>query len=96
MFDAPGTSATCTRRVRSDTPLQALTTLNDESFIEFAGGVAARVIKEAPGSEKERLQYAFILTVGRAPKPEEAERLARYLAREHDDYTVESVACELS
>ncbi len=86
VFDAPDASATCTRRVRSDTPLQALTTLNDESFIEFAEGVAARVIKEAPGNEKERLQYAFILTVGRAPKPEEAERLSRYLARERDEY----------
>ena len=96
VFDAPDAIATCTRRARSNTPLQALTTLNDATFLEFAEGLAARVIKEAPGNEKERMKYAFLLALGRPPKPEESERLGRYLARERDEYrTNPSLATEL-
>ncbi len=43
-FDAPGGVQTCTRRLRSDTPLQALTLLNDPAFVEIAGGLAARIL----------------------------------------------------
>ena len=42
-FDAPDAQPTCTRRNRSNTPLQALTLLNDAGFFEFAQGLAARV-----------------------------------------------------
>jgi hypothetical protein len=86
VFDAPDATATCTRRVRSDTPLQALTTLNDDSFLEFAEGMAERIIKEAPSSDKERLNYAFLLAMGRPPQPKEEERLRRYLAARLDEY----------
>ena len=96
VFDAPDATATCTRRVRSDTPLQALTTLNDESFLEFAEGLAERILKEAPSTDQERLNYGFLLTVGRTPKPEEAEGLRRYLARRLDEYkTNPSLATQL-
>jgi hypothetical protein len=96
VFDAPDATATCTRRVRSDTPLQALTTLNDESFLEFAEGLAERIIKEAPSGDQERLNYGFLLTVGRPPKPEETEGLRRYLARRLDEYkTNPSLATQL-
>ena len=47
-FDAPDFSTVCTRRIRSNTPLQALTVANDEAFVEIAQGLAARVIKEVP------------------------------------------------
>jgi hypothetical protein len=96
VFDAPDATATCTRRVRSDTPLQALTTLNEESFLEFAEGLAERIIKEAPSSDQERLNYGFLLTVGRPPRPEETEGLRRYLARRLDEYkTNPSLATQL-
>jgi hypothetical protein len=86
VFDAPDTTSACTRRVRSNTPLQALTTLNDETFVEMAEGLAARIIKEAPASNKERIRYAYILVLGRAPRPDEEQRLERYLARQLDEY----------
>ncbi len=86
VFDAPDASATCTRRVRSDTPLQALTTLNDEAFTELAEGLAARILKEAPEDNTERIRYGFQLAVGRAPRPDEEKRMARFLASETDEY----------
>ncbi|MES1262277.1 MAG: DUF1553 domain-containing protein, partial [Acidobacteriota bacterium] len=86
VFDAPDANATCTRRVRSNTPLQALATLNDEAFTEFAEGLAARVIKEAPDDNTQRLRYAYMLALGRAPRAEEEQRLARFLARQTEEY----------
>src|SRR5207237_3475231 len=68
LFDAPDATATCTRRVRSDSPLQALTLLNDEAYIEFSRALAKRVVKEAPAKDSERLDYAFLLALGRKPK----------------------------
>jgi hypothetical protein len=95
-FDAPDATSTCTRRVRSNTPLQALATLNDETFTEFAEGLAERVIQEVPSGDKDRLEYAFRLTVEREPRPEERERLLRFLARRLDEYkTKPSLATSL-
>jgi hypothetical protein len=86
VFDAPDATSACTRRTRSNTPLQALTTLNDETFLEFAEGLAARVIKEAPADNKERVRYAFTLAVGRAPRQDEEQRLELLLNRRLDEY----------
>jgi Protein of unknown function (DUF1553)/Protein of unknown function (DUF1549)/Planctomycete cytochrome C len=86
VFDAPDASATCTRRVRSDTPLQALTTLNDETFVEFAEGLAARILKEAPADNAARIRYGYMLVLGRAPRSDEEQRLERYLASRMDEY----------
>ena len=96
VFDAPDATSACTRRVRSDTPLQALSTLNDETFTEFAEGLAARVLKEASGDNRERIRYAFLLVIGRAPRAEEEQRMANFLARRIDEYkTNPSLAIEL-
>jgi hypothetical protein len=80
VFDAPDATSTCTRRNRSNTPLQALTLLNDEAFFEFAQALAARVVKEAPPNDRDRLNYAFRLAVGRPPQPVEGDRLATFVA----------------
>jgi len=96
VFDAPDANSTCTRRVRSNTPLQALATLNDEAFTELAEGLAARVIKEAPEDNTERIRYAYRLAMGRAPRADEEQRIARFLARQTEEYaTNPSRAIEL-
>jgi hypothetical protein len=96
VFDAPDATSACTRRARSNTPLQALTTLNDETFLEFAEGLAARVLKEAPPDNQERIRYAFTLATGRAPRPDEEGRLGVLLTRRLDEYkTKPSRATEL-
>jgi hypothetical protein len=86
VFDAPDATSACTRRVRSNTPLQALTTLNDETFLEFAEGLAARVLKEAPPENKDRIRYAYMLALGRQPRPGEEDRIERFLSRQSDEY----------
>ncbi len=80
-FDAPDGTATCTRRMRSNTPLQALTLLNDEAEVEFAEKLAARVLKEAPANDAARLRYAFQLTMQRDPRAKESERLLQMVAQ---------------
>jgi hypothetical protein len=82
VFDAPDASCTCTRRNRSNTPLQALTLLNDQAHFEFAQALAARVLREGPGDDAQRLRYAFRLCLARSPGDREQQRLAGLLARE--------------
>lgn len=79
-FDAPDSNTTCTRRNRSNTPLQALTLLNDKAFFECAQSLAARVLKEAKGDDAERLKHAFRLCVSRELTTREAERLEALLS----------------
>jgi len=80
-FDAPDGTATCTRRMRSNTPLQALTLLNDEAEVEFAEKLAARVLKEPLPNDAARLRYAFLLTMQREPRPKESARLLQMVAQ---------------
>jgi hypothetical protein len=77
-FDAPSLSRSCTRRERSNTPLQALTLLNDPAFFEAAQSLAARVLRESQGGTAERIDHLYRLCLGRAPTGAERERLAGY------------------
>jgi uncharacterized protein DUF1553 len=95
LFDAPDASTTCTRRVRSNSPLQALTLLNDEAYIEFARALAKRILEESPAGDRARLDTAFLLTLGRKPKPAESDRLMRFLAVERDEYQSDPTSASL-
>ncbi len=64
VFDAPDGFSTCTRRIRSNTPLQALTLMNDSGFFEFATALEKII-------EKDGLETAFRRCTARAPKPDE-------------------------
>ena len=71
LFDAPSRELACTRRPRTDTPLQALGMLNDPAFVECAAGLARRMEKEAGPTAEERIRYGFRLCTGRWPEPGE-------------------------
>ena len=80
-FDAPESTSTCTRRNRSNTPLQALTLLNDGAFYEFAQALAVRILSDCPGDDTERVRYAFRLCLARAPSEQEQQRIVQLLSR---------------
>jgi mono/diheme cytochrome c family protein len=82
VFDAPNADMACTRRIRSNTPLQALTTLNDEIFMEAAQALALRLWKEGGANDQSKLAYAFRLCTGRTPDEFESNRLLKFLDRQ--------------
>ena len=75
VFDAPDATTACTRRVRSNTPLQALTLANDPSFFEMAQSLALRVLREAAHDDAARVCRLFQCCLARVPGDREAERL---------------------
>lgn len=81
-FDAPDPNLMCARRERSNSPLQALTLLNDPVFVEAAQALARRVLTEGPPDTNARLDHAFRLCFGRAPSATERRRTATFLEHE--------------
>jgi hypothetical protein len=81
-FDAPDANAACTRRVRSNTPLQALTLANDRAFYEMAEGLGRRIVDEGPKDDAGRIQFAFRLCLARSPSKIETERLKQFVVRQ--------------
>jgi Protein of unknown function (DUF1553)/Protein of unknown function (DUF1549)/Planctomycete cytochrome C/F5/8 type C domain len=76
-FDAPNRDVCIVRRNRTNTPLQALVTLNDEVYIEAAQALGRRVVKEGGKTPAERVAYAFRLCLVRPPKDTELSRLVK-------------------
>jgi hypothetical protein len=77
-FDATARLACKLRRSRSNTPLQALTLLNDPVYVEAAAALAKRVVVDRPDATlDDRLRYAFQLCVARSPRADELEPLRR-------------------
>jgi hypothetical protein len=82
-FDAPSGNVTCTRRPRSNTPLQSLTMANDRAFVEIAQSLAAHVLRECPSpADEERLRLAFRLCLAREPDAWEASRLLTFFQKQ--------------
>jgi Protein of unknown function (DUF1549)/Protein of unknown function (DUF1553)/Planctomycete cytochrome C len=81
-FDAPNGEMACVRRTRSNTPLQALTTLNEPLFVESAQALAARTLKEGGTTDRDRVAYAFRLCTARVPSQSEENVLLDLLAKE--------------
>ncbi len=86
VFDAPDAFSACTRRIRSNTPLQALTLLNDHAFVEFAQALAARVLKETPSDDAKRIEQAFRLCLSRKPTDNETRRLMDLVASQRKHF----------
>lgn len=79
-FDAPAANVTCTRRVPSRSPLQALALANDPLVVELAAAFGARIAGLEAGSDAARIDAAFELALGRPPTGAERERLALHVA----------------
>jgi len=74
-LDATSREYCTVRRVRTNTPLQALALLNDEAYFEAARALARRVLSEAPRDERARATLAFRLCMARQPRPDEIDRI---------------------
>jgi hypothetical protein len=85
-FDAPNGDMSCVRRARSNTPLQALATLNEPLFVESARALALRVVTEGGTTDAQRLSYAFRRSLARKPAAEESSELLRLLEKEQERF----------
>jgi mono/diheme cytochrome c family protein len=81
-FDAPNGDFACVRRARSNTPLQALATLNEPVFVESARALALRTLHAGGNTDSDRLSYAFRLCVSRKPSSQEQEVMLAFLQKQ--------------
>ena len=81
MFDMPGRELCVVRRSRTNTPLQALSLLNEITYVEAARALAERMLTEAGTSPRERIRFAFQLATARQPTEREMQSLSSGLDR---------------
>jgi hypothetical protein len=93
-FDAATREACQVRASRTNTPLQALTLMNDVTYVEAARVLAQRVLCEAGPTVDERLSGVFRLCTARQPKPDELALLRRALEYHGDRFRHDSAAAK--
>ena len=81
-FDTPNADFSCVRRARSNTPLQALTTLNEPLFLEAAQALALKTLQEGGKTDVKRVTYAFRRCLARTPKEPEVDELLALLKKQ--------------
>jgi hypothetical protein len=91
-FDAPTRDTACTRRQRTDTPLQALVTMNDPQWVEASRALAERLIKQAGKQPEQRIQYLSELVLSHDPSPQMESVLQRSLNQMQEHYTADPAA----
>ncbi|MBI1763316.1 MAG: PSD1 domain-containing protein [Acidobacteria bacterium] len=85
-FDVPNGDIACVRRSRSNTPLQALTTLNETLFLEAARALAVKTIKEGGATNAQRLTFAFRRVLSRKPTLAETNELLSLWKQQHERF----------
>jgi hypothetical protein len=93
-FDAPSREIACERRPRTNTPLQALATLNDKAFVECAGALARCMMIGVKG-DRERAIYGFRLCVARPPTAQELDQLITLYHESRAKYRKDAEAAKL-
>jgi hypothetical protein len=94
LFDTAARQVCVVRPTRTNTPLHALTTLNDVTFAETHRVMAERMIKHGGSTPAERIAYAFRLAVARDPSPAERDVLVRAVERLRTEYAADKVAAD--
>ncbi len=85
-FDAPSREVCTIRRPRTNTPLQALVTMNDPAYVEAAQALARRMVREGGSTDADRAAHGFRLVLARRPTPGEIDRLVALHHDSHDDF----------
>ena len=89
-FDCPDSNTTLLQRETSNTPLQALATLNNDVFAEASQALAFRVLSEGGTDDRQRLTYGLRLCIARLPTDSEIERFEDLLTSARDYYRIHS------
>jgi Protein of unknown function (DUF1553)/Protein of unknown function (DUF1549)/Concanavalin A-like lectin/glucanases superfamily/Planctomycete cytochrome C len=96
-FDAPDREKCVARRAVTNTPLQALVTLNDPTYVEAARAMAERTLREGGRDARSRIVYVFRLALARKPSTQEAKVLRDLLSQQLTNYRKDGKAAgELS
>jgi hypothetical protein len=85
-FDAPNGDYSCVRRTRSNTPMQALTSLNETLFVEASQALARRALESGGNTDAERVTHAFRCVLGREPTGTELGLLLGLLERQRQRF----------
>ncbi len=85
-FDTPNGDVSCVRRAQSNTPLQALTTLNETVFLEAARALALKTLQVGGATDAERLSFAFRRVLARKPSAPENSALLQMLNQQHERF----------
>ena len=93
-FDCPDANLACVNRGVSNTPLQALTLLNNEAFVEAVQSLAKRLLTTAGRSDQQRLTEAIRICLVRPPRGEELDRLDNLLDHARHYYRDEPTAAD--
>jgi len=86
-FDAPNRNVCTVNRPRTNTPLQALVTLNDPVYVEAAQALARRMVKEGGADVESRVTFGFRLCVTRPPRAVEVKRLVELYTKAREEYS---------
>src|SRR5204862_6241042 len=86
LFDAPTREYCVVRRLRTNTPLQALVLMNDPQFVEASRGLAQRMMTEPGVDPKKRIAFAFKLATARQPETGETKVLLDVFNRQLADF----------
>jgi mono/diheme cytochrome c family protein len=81
-FDVPNADISCVRRLRSNSPLQALVSLNESIFVECAQNLARKTLEEGGKTDAERVTYAFRRALSRPPAEDEKQELLSLLEKQ--------------
>ena len=92
VFDFPNSNVTCTRRVRSNTPLQSLTLANDIQFVECARSLARRIQQESSPDFTAKTDFLFLATLARRPSTPERDALSRLFQQQQSAFAADPVA----
>jgi hypothetical protein len=86
-FDSASREVCALRRTRTNTPLQALVTLNDPVYVEAAQALSQRLVREGGATPADKIRYVFRLCLARTPSDEEAARLAMLYNNSHGRFS---------
>ncbi len=91
-FDAPNRESSCSRRERSNTPLQALQLMNDVQHFEAARKLAERMLVEGGKTPAERVHFGYRVVLSREPEALEADVVGKTLAQHVERYQKDPAA----